>query len=521
MAEETVVGIVVGLSKENSYPLRAQYFCSKPDCPMFQKNTIVRVHSRVGFYESVVVDGHFSCIECGCIVVEDKTSRQFGRYVVASLINEIFFAENNFSNAVSFKVILRDELCDTVQLAKTYAVVGVPTFKIDGRNTARKKLEASSVREICVSSKFSKELLANNIGTLFEDRRSSPYSFVLSLAYLFGQSVSAPGTFFRLKLLMLMSLALKNEEKLHLIAYGRHYDQILRLFDYGRRFVDQSAMYSIVQSNLLPEAKVSSDYGYIMEAGLINLAADGVFVINLDRLSLSEKLKLAKCIEFRRINVDLPLKMCGGLGGSQSFLLNCTIWSFKEEKTSKNDVCMNYSVTFLNTEVLSCDNGSWFKNKMVNHLLKEACYGEEETDEMDFTISDQEMYTFLNTVRSNDITIPDKVKNLLQAYFATSRLLHETDFSSNGIEVLLNYAVAIGKLSLRSEVSVENALLAIRLYEEVFTESSDCPSQLGVTSLPHFYDDNIDQHIGLENDERMKQFEITVNNYVANKLLEE
>ncbi|XP_070552564.1 minichromosome maintenance domain-containing protein 2-like isoform X2 [Ptychodera flava] len=68
-------------------------------------------------------------------------------------------------------------------------------------------------------------------------------------------------------------------------------------------------------------------------------------------------------------------------------------------------------------------------------------------------------------------------------------------------------ASAHAKLSLRDQVTDDDAVMAVMMYEESITARYGY-SVLSVQPTPHFRDNNLSMYIGKENDLRMQQFKV-------------
>ncbi|XP_014675632.1 PREDICTED: MCM domain-containing protein 2-like [Priapulus caudatus] len=78
----------------------------------------------------------------------------------------------------------------------------------------------------------------------------------------------------------------------------------------------------------------------------------------------------------------------------------------------------------------------------------------------------------------------------------------------------MSLAEAHAKLSLRREVAIPDAVMAILLYEESITARYGY-SVLSVKPSPHCRDSNIGVYLGPENDQRMLQFQQQLIAFIA------
>ena len=79
----------------------------------------------------------------------------------------------------------------------------------------------------------------------------------------------------------------------------------------------------------------------------------------------------------------------------------------------------------------------------------------------------------------------------------------------------MQLAVSHAQLSLRDEVGVCDAILAILMYEETMTFKSGGHSPLTLKPLIHIEDNDIQRYIGSQRDEYMTQFHKQLVTFIA------
>lgn len=152
-------------------------------------------------------------------------------------------------------VCLRDELVRPVEIGKMMIVIGVPVF-----DSSRKviMLEASNIIESAeidsVTSGFEAEKIMRSLPptpyTLYTDKMNSSGSLGLHLAYVFGAEITPAGTYFSVKLAMLLSLVAEPHEPIDILAVGRESSLLHRLLCYAASFSTRHIRHSVTGSHL-------------------------------------------------------------------------------------------------------------------------------------------------------------------------------------------------------------------------------------------------------------------------------
>lgn len=131
----------------------------------------------------------------------------------------------------TFSLILSKDDAAKVQLGRDYEVVFKPVFERRGKQLGL-LLEVSSVSPLLFwrSQLGSRGIsIPGSIYRIFQDRRSSPWSFLLTLAYLVGAESSPRGFLHKLKLILLLSLVSgPSRDKIHVLAVGEDINMLSR-----------------------------------------------------------------------------------------------------------------------------------------------------------------------------------------------------------------------------------------------------------------------------------------------------
>lgn len=373
-------GIISGITAVTQYTQSARFYCPHSDCLGSAKYCYIRVH-MAGKTENVTVRSDFVCRYCGCSLLEDVTCRTLADKCIVQVISPLTVDRKLWINTGCGKfyqtipIYVRDELIREVQIGCYCSFVLLPSCEIHSSSLqlhCTPVFEANNIEKMN-SSPFLNLLpssLPNRIEMLHKDRGSSAWSFVSSLSYCFGASVTPPGTFFHLKMFLLMSLLLlhssdcpedtkqANSRHLHLLVIADDLLRIQRLFLYMASFAKRMLVYS-PPSDLFPSC-CRDPFGsgtFMINAGCIFLASDGVCLIpNAAVLKKDEKDKLQCALENGCMAVKVPEKFGSYQGRQVTMPLTSSVWVCSEpsQKSSHHAVPDDDPVLNLGLSVKEC-----------------------------------------------------------------------------------------------------------------------------------------------------------------------
>lgn len=154
---------------------------------------------------------------------------------------------------------------------------------------------------------------------------------------------------------------------------------------------------------------------------------------------------------------------------------------------------------------------------VCEEVLRKALDHEEDEDVM--FISDEEMSQFLHHAGQKHVSLTVAAQDLIQGYYLASRRTKNSlstvgaDFPSSALQHLTSLAIAHAKLSLRSEVSEEDAVMAIVLYEDSIKWKYGY-SGLGPVDPPSPSSDGA-EFFGPKNDIRMEQIQERIRRFCS------
>ncbi|XP_078685277.1 minichromosome maintenance domain-containing protein 2-like isoform X1 [Branchiostoma floridae x Branchiostoma belcheri] len=540
-------GMVSSMTNVIQYTQSARYQCPESGCVGSEPYTYIRLHTA-GASESRTIRPDFQCHYCGNTLEEDVSCRVLADKRVVKMLDPAAMPGLSWSPDAAgsrhqaVTVFLREELVQGIQMGGCYTVVGIPT--IDRcRGDITMSIEANSVVKQAVQPS-STLVLPDSVARLYQDRLGSPYSFAASLAFAFASSVSPPGTYHKLKMSMLLSLVsthsndkvkeVKDCGGLHVMAVGSDTLVLSRLLTYCAA-MSPRCVHHTVDKHLF--AKVTKDtHGTgtcSIDAGSLLLSHGGCcFLGDLGQVKRDVQSSLQGVMEKEAVTVQIPKKY-GDSGVLQSLELpiRCSIWAYTDPNSCKKPAAAaavdlflqqelgNISKTLADCFSLVCYTDStseagdmYAESLLVEDILNCATLEEEDLENVGELLSAKDIKQFLQVACCLQPQLTPTAKYLIQGYFVSSRRLRSNSIQScpfppTALRTLTAVAGAHAKLSLRTYVAEEDALMSIYLFEESVTSRYGY-SILGVQPTPHFRHGSIVQYLGKENDTQMEHFHL-------------
>ncbi|XP_063413439.1 minichromosome maintenance domain-containing protein 2-like isoform X1 [Mytilus trossulus] len=534
-------GIVIGMTAPSKYTQSTKYRCPDEECEGHHGNQFIRVHVT-GASETQTIRSDFSCTFCWRRLEEEKSCRYLSEKMVIEVVPDKLDScgEPNSYRIQAIPVYLRDDITRGVELGEKYNVIGLIRKDIMGENIML-AIEANNIMKVTSETipKFSTEI-PKNITDLYEDCKSSPWSFVLNLAYSFADQICPPGTYIRLKMCILLSLVTlldkqDNGYPLHLLAVGQDTLLIHRLLMYGKQFAVKTCNHT---STNHMSGKVTCDKyessPYFIEAGSFHLAKNGVcYIGDIERYKKSTKEQIQSGLGQRKFSIDISSRYTGGLPQQLEETLSCHVWGYTQpfKQRQSNDPFKGLNINDSSNTLLECfsvvhftDYGSSNTNEQVylqcaHHQLTLAM-----GHNLKSNISDENFHKFLRYVKSICPKMTEECEGLLHGYYLASRKTRSSESNSkvpvSALKTLYSLSMSHARLSLRSEITVEDGLMAIWIYEESLTERLG-HSLLSLQPCPHVQHDNKHQYLGKENDHMMRQFHVNLIRFCNNQQLRE
>jgi len=122
---------------------------------------------------------------------------------------------------------------------------------------------------------------------------------------------------------------------------------------------------------------------------------------------------------------------------------------------------------------------------------------------------------YISAARKRMVTLPKEVYNLLKAFYLIARKMSRYDMSHIDMETLLYLATGHAKAMLRNEVTVDDAVMSIYLYEQINSLRYG-DSLIGVQAVFHFQQEDMYRYMGPQNDEKLFQLKQHIIQYCSN-----
>ncbi|XP_028816733.1 minichromosome maintenance domain-containing protein 2 isoform X5 [Denticeps clupeoides] len=464
-------GLVIAMTRVTKYTQGARFLCTDENCPCAEGFYHIRVHMP-GATESATVGGDFSCLLCFSPLKEDVKSRVLGDKQLAELID--------------FKAL--DVL--GVQPLSSLRYQSVTLF-LRGPSRVSKNFQVLHTANAC-----------------------SPWRFSAIVANCFASQVVPPGLYNTLKLVLLMSLAQTGEKD----ADARHCLDVLalttdtliadRLMTYGLGFAERGVRHQAVGELLASVSRDERGAGTAnIHAGSALLATGGICLLgDLSKYRKDKIDALQSSMESRAVSVFIPGKKYGEDADQQlSLPLHCNFWAVAgsavpAKKFARFDSAVLGSVEVASIPyqvpesfglVVQCREAleDYPLLPQVAHALKQAVQPREPLYPASMQFSTQDYkevgsgngpgktllrVSLLAHAQGLQVELRPEAERIIQGYYMASRRLRSdiaqcSSVSATSIKLLIALAEAHSKLSLRTQVLEEDAVIAVLLCENAIT----------------------------------------------------
>eukprot|EP00092_Neocalanus_flemingeri_P035617 GFUD01038771.1.p1 GENE.GFUD01038771.1~~GFUD01038771.1.p1 ORF type:complete len:458 (+),score=167.48 GFUD01038771.1:51-1424(+) len=264
---------LVAMSEKVNYVSSTSYVCPSLECEGDREAMLfVKVFSPVGGRQT-----RQECYNCG-----GQLEEQFSKRDVSEVVTGLVTVQK--SNLI-LEAVFREEEAGLLVLGGQFMIVFSLVHMRTDRSQITRLLEVISVQPVMSGPGRLLHLtgdvhLPPVLNQLYRDRLESPWSFVLSLAFLLGGSVTPRGTFFKLKLGLLLSLVCGQQHSqaggLHVLAAGLDSVFTPRLMRECADLAVRSVVYTSASSLVGTVTKGQVNY---LEAGQLHLAREGVLYL--------------------------------------------------------------------------------------------------------------------------------------------------------------------------------------------------------------------------------------------------
>ncbi|XP_033111426.1 minichromosome maintenance domain-containing protein 2-like isoform X2 [Anneissia japonica] len=518
-------GVICSMTSKTNYTKCAKFRCPVPRCVGASENSHIRFHAA-GVRESQTIRKDFSCIYCGAGLKEDVHHRILGDKLVVQMVDSAAFLSSNcvtsaqvtsgqvvLGSACRFQSIVaffRDDLIDSVYLGGCYRIIGIPVKEIKGVAT-EVFVEVNNI----IPQAIENVIIPSSIQHLLADHQQSPWGFISSLVDIFGVDISPQGTYHRLKLAILLSLVQtntdKNASKLNILAVGSSTHIMSRLFAFGAKLVPRSTLPQSAEEMFASVSPETFGTGVCsIDGGSLALVDDGVCIVGEISAFKKDTLeRLTAALEHKTEVLSIPRRYVESANLDEvSIPLRCSIWGtlytcsrigtehlvgYEKAPTKTSDLSSAFQHGF--NMVCICDglessNDTLADEKLAYAVLSSSMMTKETcAHNTTKSISIEDLKKFISFARNREVVLSKGAEVLLRGYFvgcrrARTSSIHATPIPHSALQTLLCLAHAHAKLCLRDEVLMEDATLAVLLYEEAMTIRFGC-SVLSVKPSMH------------------------------------
>ncbi|XP_055007163.1 minichromosome maintenance domain-containing protein 2 [Boleophthalmus pectinirostris] len=492
-----VEGLVIALTRVTKYTQGARFLCMNDDCTCSSGYRHIRVHAP-GATESATVRKDFSCKVCNSQLKEDMKFRVLGDKQLVKLVpykalDLLRGPQQTSLRYQSVTLFLRDELCNSMGIGQTYTVLGIPahvhqwphiTWSIEANNIQLWEPECSSK----VSAKFLE---------LQKTTACSPWRFSAIAAHCFGSDITPPGLYNSLKLCLLLSLVQTTSDSKEMfhnldILVCTNDSLILdRLMTYSLGLAKRGVRH---QSSGEMFASLSRDEHGAgtadIHAGSALLATGGICMLGELGCYKKDKLEAIQTVlEGRTVSVFIPGKKYGEDADQQlSFPLRCSFWALIDtadaSRRSNRTECALLGTADLEPVqmkladafglVIQCrDVGEQGLLCHTAHALQHAVQLGACLYTSCMTFSTQDYQELVAQARMLQVELSPRAEKIIHGYYMASRRVRTqtqgVKMSVASIRLLISLAEAHCKLSLRTQVLEEDAIIAVLLCENSVT----------------------------------------------------
>lgn len=475
----TLQGVVIGMSALSKYTHHTIYACQIPECPGSSSKEFLRTYIP-GATEAQIIQNNFCCFYCGLILEEMKPCRYLADKIITEVIPSWAFMDSENFRHQAILVYIRGDLIKKVSLGKEHQFFGIVRHDyqdseilvtIDANNITNIPYEFSACDFKC---------LPNSLWDIFQKTAETPWRFASSLAFYFADKIVPPGSFWVLKLAILLNLVCSENETtdpLHLLVIGEESHIISQILLYSLRFCPRAIRHT---ANNYLTGKVTADSycsaPYFVEAGSLLLASDGVcYLGDVSQHKKNTTERLRSILIEKKIKLEVGSKFTEGLPYLIEYPLKCRIWAFDSTNckiAEKHDDLLSKSnfesrlVYLMDAFNFTVFTGPHENYKVMNHIF-ESYFDNNHTS----SILDSDLLQLLTNLQAQEVSLTDESNLILKTYYIASRRARSISMDSSlvpvsALQVLAQITQSFAKLSLRRKATEPDAIMAIRLYEE-------------------------------------------------------
>lgn len=479
-------GIVLGMTAVSKYSHYTMYLCPERTCKGSRSKEYIRTHVP-GALETQTIQNNFVCVYCGTALIEAKSYRTLAEKIIVDVLPSDAFAFSNNQRYQAIPIYVRGSISKKVTLGLEHQFFGIIRRDFV-ENKISLTVEANNVipsPEKYQCSSFSQ--VPQNLKKMFKKIAPSPWRFALSLSFYFAGDISPPGTFWKLKLCLLLnlvsSLNAENLLPLHLLVIGKETSIISKLLLHSLAYCQRVIKHNT--NNCLTGKACKDMYGtspYYIKAGSLILASNGIcYLGDISCYKKTLRDKLQSVIMSNKISIEVESKFTDSLPQILQYPLKCQLWTYCDSKSTAQTQTSDKFLMKCNSgdlpkcvldafDILVYTDPSTFSesDELISHHLLSVAMGSKDNN---FSSFDSDMHGLLKCLQGWQVSMSKKSKRMIEEYYLASQRIRsynmdESSVPVSAIEVITKYAISFAKLSLQHQVTECEILMAIRLYEE-------------------------------------------------------
>ncbi|XP_059183300.1 minichromosome maintenance domain-containing protein 2 [Centropristis striata] len=498
MRPVSMEGLVIAMTRVTKYTQGARFLCINDDCPCSTGFHHIRVHAP-GATESATVRNDFSCMMCSSQLKEDVKFRVLGDKQLVELIHvkalDVLNAHQQSSlRYQSVTLFLRDELCNSVRIGRLYRVLGIPAH-VHQWPSITWSVEANSVQP------WEPEYPHNVSGSfqeLLKATAASPWRFSAIVTHCFGLDVAPPGLYNTLKLGLLLSLVQTRADakdtfhNLDLLVVTSDTLILDRLMTYSLSLASRGVRHQASGEMFASLSRDEHGTGTAtIHAGSALLATGGICMLGDLGCYKKDRLDAVQSVlESCTVSVFIPGKKYGEDADQQlSFPVQCSFWALTDS-TDASRRSGRADCAILGTAemgpvpiqladafglVIQCRDmmGEQVVLAQTVHTLQQAVQPGKPLYPSCWEFSTQDYKELVTHAQSLQVELSPGAEKIIHGYYMASRRVRTQSqgvkMSVASVKLLISLAEAHCKLSLRTRVQEEDAVIAVLLCENSVT----------------------------------------------------
>ena len=478
-------GIVLGMTAVSKYSHHTMYLCSEKTCKGSRSKEYIRTHVP-GALEIQTIQNNFTCIYCGSILNEAKSCRTLAEKIIVDVLPLSAFTFSNTQRYQAIRIYVRGSISKKITLGLEHQFLGIIRRDFV-ENKISLTVEANNVIPFPEKYQYSRfSQVPQNLKKMFK-KMTSPWRFALSLSFYFASEITPPGTFWKLKLCILLNLVsspnTENLLPLHLLVMGKETFIISKLLLHSLAYCQRVIKHNT--NNDLTGKACKDMYGtspYYVKAGSLILASSGIcYLGDISYYKKAVRDNLQSVVMSNKIHIEVESKFTNSLPQILEYPLNCRLWAYCDpKKTAHTQTSDKFLIKCNHGDLPKCfldafgilvytdPHMSLETDELIsNHLLSVAMTSNNDN----LSSFDSDLFDLLKCLQHWKVSVNEKSKRMIEEYYLASRRIRSYDMDdssvpASAIEVITKLAISFTKLSLRHQVTGCDVLMAIRLYEE-------------------------------------------------------